>query len=454
MNHIRTSVAALAIIIGIAATPAAARTYTPDEAMREALDNRPELNAAREEILATEAHTEAARSGAQPQIDASAFARLTNNPLNAFADRLNTRTVTARDFDPARLNDPGTSNLFGTTLTLSYPLYTGGRVDAEVRQAEDGTRAASHRMGRGEEDIAYETIRAYLAAQAAQRAIEIVSDAADAAARHARTTRRLVAEGRIIESDKLTAEVYYAGVQGQLAQARTRRELALTELRRAMALAPDAELATVPWSDPEPPSAQALESGALVDEALAQRRDLKALAARIDAADAGVERARAAFQPQVSLQAASSWYDDHPAVNNNSWDVMGVVRLNLYSGALRDSRIAESRHEVARQRELLAAARLRVQADVHTGIEQIRGAASRLAIARAHVDKARRSVRLVDERYGQGRTILIDLLQAERALLETRAEALAAALALENGRAALRYAQGTLIEHAAGTARP
>lgn len=448
----RITVAALAIAIGLTTGTAGARTYTQDEAVSEAIRNRPEISAAREEVLASEARARAARSGTQPQVDVSAFARLTNNPLNAFSDRLVTRSVTSQDFVPERLNDPDTSELFGTSLRMSYPMYTGGRVEAEVNQAEDAIRAASHRFVRGNEDVAYEAVRAYLTAQATQRAVAVVSDAVEAASRHARTTRRLVAEGRIIESDRLTAEVYLAGVQGQLEQALTRRGLALNELRRAMGLPPDAEVGTAPWSEPAPDAEEGLDVAAHVDTALAQRRDLQALSSQIEAAAAGVDRARAAFRPQIGLQAASSWYDDHPAVNNHSWDVMGVVSMNLYSGDLRDSRVAESRHEVDRLRAQLAAARGQVRAEVHAAVEQIRGAASRLEIVRRHVATARHTVRLVNERYGQGRTILIDLLQAERALLETRAEVLSAALALETGRAALRHARGGL--HADPAARP
>jgi outer membrane protein TolC len=440
----RIIAAAAAIGIFAVAGPAAARSYTQDEALGEAVRNRPEISAAREQVLASRARIVAARSGTQAQVDVSAFARLSDNPLTAFADKLNTRTVTAEDFDPARLNDPGASDLIGTSLTLSYPLYTGGRVEADVQQAEDASRSAEHSLERGAENIAYEALRAYLMVQAAERAAAVVGDAAEAAARHARTTRRLVAEGRIIESDRLTAEVYLAGVQGRLEQANTRRDLALTELRRAMGLAPDADVSTTAWSESGRSPAQPLDVDALVDTALSQRRDLRALAAQIDAAGAGVERARAAFRPQVGLQAASSWYDDHPAVNNHSWEVMGVVRMNLYSGNLRASRVAESRHEVERLRAQLAAARQRVHAEVYAAAEQIRGALRRLNIALDHVATARRTVRLVDERYGQGRTLLIDLLQSERALLETRSEAVDAALALDGGRAALRYALGAL----------
>ena len=71
-------------------------------------------------------------------------------------------------------------------------------------------------------------------------------------------------------------------------------------------------------------------------------------------------------------------------------------------------------------------------------------AAARRKFAAQSVDMARENVRLVKQRYGEGRTILIDLLMAERVLVEARNEALAASLGQELSGAQLRLAEGSL----------
>jgi outer membrane protein TolC len=81
-----------------------------------------------------------------------------------------------------------------------------------------------------------------------------------------------------------------------------------------------------------------------------------------------------------------------------------------------------------------------IKQDVRQAYQRLQEAGKRYSIANRNIAKARRTVSLVNERYGQGRTILIDLLQAERALLETRNEALAAALKIKAADAELAYA--------------
>ena len=99
----------------------------------------------------------------------------------------------------------------------------------------------------------------------------------------------------------------------------------------------------------------------------------------------------------------------------------------------------------AKQAEWQVQARTQtVRQEVRDAYQALREARERHAIATGNVERARETVRQVQVRYGQGRTILIDLLQAERALVEARNEELGARLNLEVGQAALALAQGTL----------
>jgi outer membrane protein TolC len=85
-----------------------------------------------------------------------------------------------------------------------------------------------------------------------------------------------------------------------------------------------------------------------------------------------------------------------------------------------------------------------VRQDVRVARETLREAGARNTTAAQNAERARENVRLVKQRYGQGRTILIDLLQAERAYTEARNEELVSRVGLEVGQAALQLADGTL----------
>ena len=422
---------------------AAAGPISLDEAIRGALNQNPELRAAGRQAQAADARADAAKSAFLPQVGVRYLVRRSDNPLDAFADKLNTRTVDpATDFTAQALNNPDASTLHATQLSVEMPLYTGGRLMAGVREAGSYAKAARLGYEHRQQATAYSTLHAYRAAQAAAYALTIANDAVEAAREHAETTARLVRQGRIVASDRMTAELNLASAQSLREQAAHRQRLAIEELRLVTGLPADAELVLPPWEAPAAPAAPAAAHSE--QRALATRKDLKANEALLTASRTKITAARAAFQPQVGVIAADSWYDDNAALDNKSQSIMGVVSMNLFNGG-RDWHGLSAAQRDTEQTELrLEAARQAVRGDVRAAASRLAEASARRNIAGQSVEKARENVRLVKQRYGEGRTILIDLLMAERVLVEARNEELTAGLNQELGAAQLQLAKGSL----------
>lgn len=421
---------------------AGAAPLTLDEAVQRALTHNPELRAADRQIQAAQARAQAAQVLFRPQVDLRYMARRSDNPLDAFADKLNTRSVTATDLAPAAINEPGTSSVHATQLSIELPLYTGGRLLAQKRAAGDAAEAARLAYEHRRLTTVYNTIQAYRSAQAGARGMRIADDAVEAAREHAATTARLARQGRIAVSDRMTAELNLASVQSLREQAAHRQRLALDDLRRLLGLPADVELSLPPW-EPTPISASTNPSDS-TQRGLSQRKDLQAQSILLNASRSKIGAARAAFQPQVSVIAADSWYADDAALDNKSQSIMGVVSMNLFNGGRDWHGLTAAQHETAESELRLEAMRETIRSEVHAAASRLMEADARRRIAAESVNKARETVRLVKQRYGEGRTILIDLLMSERVLVEARNEELTAALNQELSAAQLQLAEGSL----------
>ncbi len=420
-----------------------AETVTLEQAVQHTMRENFGLRSAAQAIQTAQAQTQVAESARDPQIALRYSMLASDNPLDAFAERLNTRSVRLQDFEPDRLNNPEISTLFRGGVVLNYPVYTGGRTRAEIDRAEGNTELARMNYERTRQRVAFNTIRAYYAAQAAERGVRIAQDAEAAAKRHARTTRRLVREDRTVKSDQLTAEVNLSAFKGQTIRVMTHAKLAYNGLKVAMGMVQQSAVSVLPMEmGPLPADRRGVE--ALEQFSLSARFDLKALQAAAVAARAAVRAAEAGLKPSVDLLADASLYEDHPLVNEYSWRVFGVVRKDLYTGGRTRAEVAAARSYVETidfQIESLRQAVLRQVRDAYDSIHESRG---RLEIAQGNVAKARRNVALIEERYGQGRTLLIDLLGAEQRLVEARNEELDARLSLSTSVAALHLADGSL----------
>ncbi len=416
---------------------------TIDQAVRYGLQHNLVLRESGEQLRTARARLGVAKSGRFPQLNARYFVQRSNNPLDAFASKLNTRSVDpATDFTASALNDPGASTLNATEIAVQLPIYTGGKLSAAIRGARYHEQAAGFDLDRVRQQTVFQIMRAYYAAQAAIHGRQIAADAVAAARGHVETTRRLVREGRIVVSDRMTAELNLAAVEGANEKAVNRARLALDQLKLAMGMPVNDHIALPPWQEPDVQPLEPLP--VLEQQALTARTDLAAARSMISAGNANIDEAHAAFKPQVSLVASSDWYSRHFGFTTSSQSVMGVVSVNLFSGN-RDT------HELAAARDQKAESELRVMDLEQVILNQVRAAyygvkeaIARRKIAAANVARARETVRLVKQRYGEGRTILLDVLDAEQLLVAARNEKLASSLELATNQAALGLSEGTL----------
>jgi outer membrane protein TolC len=433
-------------LAGLFATLPFTATATPltlDDAVRAALANHPLLAAADADVRAAGASLDAAKAARLPSLDAHASLRRTDNALETFGDKLLTHQVNpATDFTQQALTNPDASTLFNLGIGLQFPVYTGGRLSAAVSGATDRVAAVTAQNARTADEVVFAAQRAYIEAQSADVGVQIVEDALQAARRHAATTSRLVRERRTVESDKLAAEVNAALIESHLAQARSRASQARALLIQATSLPSVATADLEAWRTPAVPAdIPAIETA--FAQAIAERKDLAAARAEARSQGSRVAEVRAQSRPQVSVVASQNWYDDQFDVENPAWSVAGVVSGNLWSGGRVSAETSAARAlaEAAGSRSL--ALEDRIRAEVMSAHAELSAATLRVRLCADNEGKSRRAVELVRARYGEGRTILLDLLQAENVLVETRTEKLAAELSLRIAEARMALVTGT-----------
>lgn len=430
----------LPLAAALASATGHAGLFTLEQAIEHALAHNPVLAARKSGVEAAAARREAARGAHHPELGLSLSAVSSDNALEVFGSKLNTRRVTAGDFDPARLNDPNRQDIYHAQLALRVPVYRGGQLTARSNAAAENASAHERHYERTRELVIFQTHQAYRQVQQAEQAVTIGLDAANAARDHARATRALARTGRTVVSDRLTAEVYQSAMESQHEQGITRLEQARSALRLTLGLTDGTavEAAPLPAAVPNTPLPVLTE---LETVALARRTDLAAAHAQARASGAELSGARAAHRPRFDVIATRNHFDDREATASST-TIMGVLSIDLYSGRRHSAGIDAATAEAQAAQWQVRALEQAIRHEVRTAHAALSGAIRRHALSQGNVERARENVRLVRERYGQGRTILIDLLQAERALVEARQEELTARVQVLLGWAELDLATG------------
>jgi len=340
-------------------------------------------------------------------------------------------------------------NILTTDLVLRLPLFTGGRLVAEVRAAELLEASAGQRLARTRGDLVYNVASLYFGMLAQQRLIASLALSVDALTAHHGQVQALIAGRKAAAVDGLRSEVKLADIR----QRRVREQNILAIQRQSLLNLLGAGGATTDFSLADelvPPPAEATGIDVLVETALRQRPDVLAARHELDAQDARVDAARAGHWPTVNLVGAvgnrsMSNPMQLPKGLSDSDRVSRVgitVEIPLFEGGRTAARIDEERARLNAQRERLEKLLLQVRLDLTNASATLASALERLQSTEKAVELAAKVAEIEREKYALGRGTQLDVLDAQNALIDAEASHIRALADANTAKAQLLWAKG------------
>jgi outer membrane protein len=442
--------AALTFLVVAAVSPVSVRamdTVDFPQAVARALGGNPSLAAIGLEYAAGTQDVRTARGAFLPGLTFEHRFVRTNLPAEAFALKLNEGKLTAEDFqDVNNFNDPALRNDFITSFTLEQPLFVPG-LYMGYKMAKAEAEAKRLEYSRAKEETVFRVLSAYLDVLTAKAFLAVAEQELSDAVEHQRLAETAETAGTGLSSDVLRAKVSVAAAEGGKVTAENRLELAQRGLGVAMGeKEPEpVDVSGPPPGFPDPGTLEALQAAAR------KRADLRAVSVRVENAGNNEALRKTEYLPTVGLLGAYQLdAEDGPLeVDNRSWKVGVGLKWNLFDGLRRESGVSKAALERRKAEEYYRAERDRAMFQVTQAYLGIREAQRRVEIARAAAASAQEGVRQVRARYENQLGRMIDVLDAQSALNQVRADAVRAENDLVHARARLMYVSGTLLSWAA-----
>jgi outer membrane protein len=391
---------------------------TLSEAITAALQDNPEIQAARNELESAASQITQARSGLLPQVYVSETYAYTNSPLWAFGTKLNQEAIAAADFIPDRLNDPDAIGNYATALSLSWNLFDGGQTWIGWQQSKQNRTATDLGLQRSEQQVIAQTAKAYIGALLAVENRNVVAQALETARAHANVVANRFKSGLAVKSDLLRAQVRIADLEQQHFQADSQVLVAQARLKAAMGRSDDSPLSLVtPFTDCVP-IADTLEQW--VAKALDQRPELKQLEIHKDIAAKEIAKARSGHWPSLAVQGSYEINSEDFSDTADNYTIGAVVKLNLYSGWRISAQTAAAKARAAKVDSLRRGYVLNVRVETQQAFYQAQSAWQSIAVAEGAVTQADEGLRIVANRYENGLLTIVALLDAQVALQEAR----------------------------------
>jgi outer membrane protein TolC len=265
--------------------------------------------------------------------------------------------------------------------------------------------------------VVLDVVQAYQSVLFAERQIEIAQHELETAEALLNSVDDHVRAGLAVESDRMSAQVNVAARKQALIAAQGERELSWSQLSMAMG-AP--ELPVTKLQPIEPHDFPHVDLQQELAAATKTRSDLKSVCQAQEAQAAAVTAAKLSFGPRIS--AYGNWEGDRSTFagsGGNSW-VAGVqigIDLNPFPKREQLKRESAVKERVDAQ---LSAYQQQVRLQVTQAHIQKRTSQLSLQTARAAIDQATESLRILRNRYGAGLATVTDLLHAEDAERESQ----------------------------------
>ena len=401
-----------------------------------ALASNPEVAAARWSAEAARARYDIAATGRLPTLDA-----VGGYMYNLDEQRL---LPVRRQGDPTILG----REIVSGDLVVSMPLFTGGRLVSQVRAADFLRQSADHQVARSREELVFNVSSVFFGILSQERLVSALQFSRETLEQHLARVDALVAARKAAPVDRMRTEVRLADVAQKLVRERNILAVMRRVLVNFLAVQCSADSLSLRGNLEMDLEAAIPDAGTTVAKAFERRPDYLSVRAALQSQARLVDAARAAYWPSVSLLASygGRWAAGTVTGTGDNPDDIGriglVVGIPLFEGGRIGATVRAQSAELAAARERLRKFEMQIRLDVETALLGLQSSRERIEAMKKAVDQARESLRIEQQKYELGKGAIVDVLDAQAALLESETNYYRALADFHAAWAQLRLAAG------------
>ncbi len=399
---------------------------TLQEAVEHTLQTNPEVRAAVHELQARGHEVRQARAAYLPSVDVDA----------GYGQEVRNAPATGNEDVDLQRRELG--------LSAEQMLFDGFAATTEVNRQKARVESAQFELAALSEELALRTARVYLAVL---RHAELLDLARQTLWEHQNIhdqmqLRLKTGTGSKADFDQIEARLALANANMIVAQ--NNFADAQSAFHRVTGLYPTLESMSVPASLATLPESRQLA----LDQALVQHPVLLGAKADTEAARQQYKAAASNYYPRITLEADKRWDDNIGGIEGNDEDLIVAVRLryNLFSGGADRARRKQTAALVEESKDVRNNSRRQIIESLNLSWNAYDALNAQYAFLQKHVSAAEATKEAYREQFNIGRRTLLDLLNTENEVTESRKALINANIDRILAHYRILSAMGTLVE--------
>lgn len=282
----------IAITLILASTSFAAEVLTLEESIEIALENNRNLRLAQQELRHAQGQITEAWGGALPTVSVDAGV--------LYKEEKPTMTLLNYNnpMDPPIVLEVGERDNYFANVTVTQPIWVGGKVGAALAGAKLYSKYAQHNFQNAEQMVIYGTKLAFYGVLLAEESVKVAEESFELSQKHLERVQKFYEQGLVSRFDLLRAEVNVANTEPKVISAINSLDLAINKFKSTIGLDLEEEvelkgdLAFDPYE---------IDYDAALDLALENRQDWKALDYQIAGQEKLVRIRKGDYYPIIAL---------------------------------------------------------------------------------------------------------------------------------------------------------
>lgn len=367
-----------------------------------------------------------------PQQSLPTLIQASQQPINNIAQALNQEGSNIVD---ALRTD--TRNAFAAAVTLTQPIYMGGKVVNGNKMADIAEAIANIQLDQAADDVKYNVENTYYLVVGVEHKKQLADEYAALIQKLSNDVEKMIAEGVATKADGLKVSVKLNEAQMQQLQAENGLALSKMLLCKLCGLPLDSKI-TVDTT---------VISNIRETEKSNNRAELKMLGQAVELYNAKVKMERAEHLPQVALTGGymlsnPNCFNGFEKTFKGTWNVGVVARIPIWDWNETHNKVKVAKKQAAIAQLQLTDAQQLIDLQISQTQFKYDEAVKKLSVTQKNYDTAEENLRCANMGFEEGVMTTTDVMMAQTAWLQAKTQKIEAEIEVITAQLALSHAYG------------
>ena len=315
--------------------------------------------------------------------------------------------------------------LYGMQLSIQQPLFTGFQISSSRSAAENSYEAMNFEHQKNINKKALEIYSAFWNFFKAQKQYELTQEYLTSLKDNLKQTKDFLDNGLVTMNDYLKIKVQVSNAEVSLIDAKNNMEIARASYNKSLGI-PLSESTEIDVNYSNLQQQQTLDYQDLINNALANRDELKSLEYNIKAGEDRVTAANSGWWPKLYASGTFFLYNANAktfSIENQklqAWFVGISLNWDLWDWGYTSSQSAQAEESALQSEESLNLLREQIELETYNAYLNLNSQKEKINVSQLAVESAEENLRLTQQKYDYNLATSNDLIDAEVGVLDSK----------------------------------